>query len=406
MQTALSRVGGGLHHKLLKILLVGSGIGCYIPQRVQNQVTDDLRADKVNGAGGRFLAVGSTNVVVLRGLVVCVPIAALVIHFRAALAAVEQPSQRVRLFIAVTAPDRPAELLRGFPCGLVNDCFMGILKDFPVLFGSLLAVLVPVAGLEGLEIDGMPHVLHAGENVAHRCTPPAIGIFKLAVSAVAHALCGKVGRRAKYLFLGQNIRDLVHTLAVNDHTEDTAYNSGCFLVDDPALLVLRIFQIPVDGMIAGVFALVALCPVDGADLLACITSVKIVHDIEKRREIILGLIGTVHAIVDGDETNAVLREGDLRIEAHTEIVTTHATEVFYKDNAHLTGFNVGNQAFPVWTLKIRTAPTVVRIDRYIRKIPFTGIAREHILLMNDGITVPGKIIVAAQAAIDGGDFFL
>jgi len=46
------------------------------------------------------------------------------------------------------------------------------------------------------------------------------------------------------------------------------------------------------------------------------------------------------------------------------------------------------------------------IDRYIRKIPFTGIAREHILLMNDGITVPGKIIVAAQAAIDGGDFFL
>jgi len=267
-------------------------------------------------------------------------------------------------------------------------------------------VLVPVAGLEGLEIDGMPHVLHAGENVAHRCTPPAIGIFKLAVSAVASALCGKIGRRAKHLFLGQNIRDLVHTLAVNDHTEDTAYNSGCFLVDDPALFVLRVFQIPVDGMIAGVFALVALCPVDGADLLACITSVKIVHDIEKRREIILGLIGTVHAIVDGDETNAVLREGDLRIEAHTEIVTTHATEVFDQDNAHLTGFNVGNQAFPVWTLKIRTAPTVVRIDRYIRKIPFTGIAREHILLMNDGITVPGKVIVAAQAAIDGGDFFL
>ena len=56
--------------------------------------------------------------------------------------------------------------------------------------------------------------------------------------------------------------------------------------------------------------------------------------------------------------------------------------------------------------KIRAAPSVVRIDRYIRKIPFTGIAREHILLMNDGITVPGKIIVTAQAAIDGGDFFL
>ena len=156
LQTALSRVGGGLHHKLLEILLVGSGVGRYIPQRVQNQVADDLRADKADGAGGCFLAVGSADVVVLRGLMVCVPVAALVIHFRTALAAVEQSSQRVRLSITVAAPDRPAELLRGFPCSLVNDGFMGVLKDFPVLFGSLLAVLVPVAGLEGLEIDGMP----------------------------------------------------------------------------------------------------------------------------------------------------------------------------------------------------------------------------------------------------------
>ena len=267
-------------------------------------------------------------------------------------------------------------------------------------------MLVPVAGLKGLEIDGMPHILHTGENVAHRRTPPAVRIFKLVVSAVAHAFCGKVGRRAKHLFLGQNIRDLIHALAVNDHAEDAAHNGGSFLVDDPALLVLRIFQIPVDGMIAGMFALVALRPVDGADLLGGITSVKIVHDVQKGSEIILGLIGAVHAVVDGNEANAVLREGDLRIEAHTEVITTHPAEIFYQHNAHLTGFNVGNQPFPVGALKIRAAPTVIRIDRYIRKIPFTGIAREHILLMNDGITVPGKIIVAAQAAIDGGDFFL
>ena len=252
----------------------------------------------------------------------------------------------------------------------------------------------------------MPHVLHAGKNIAHRRTPPAVGVFKLAVSTVTHAFCSKVGRRTKHLFLGQNIRDLIYALAVNDHVEDAAHNGGSFLVDDPALLVLRGFQIPVDGMVAGVFALVALCPIDGADLLGGITSVKIVHDIQKGSEIILGLIGAVHAVVDGNEANAVLREGDLRIEAHTEVITTHSAEIFYKDNANLTGFNVGNQAFPVGTLKIRAAPTVVRIDRYIREIPFTGIAREHILLMDDGITVPGKIIVAAQAAIDGGDFFL
>ena len=46
----------------------------------------------MDGTGGRFLAIGSTNVVVLQGFVVCVPVAALVIHFRAALAAVEPVS--------------------------------------------------------------------------------------------------------------------------------------------------------------------------------------------------------------------------------------------------------------------------------------------------------------------------
>ena len=39
---------------------------------------------------------------------ICVPIAALVIHLRAALAAVEQPGQRIRFSSAVAAPDRPA----------------------------------------------------------------------------------------------------------------------------------------------------------------------------------------------------------------------------------------------------------------------------------------------------------
>ena len=68
----------------------------------------------------------------------------------------------------------------------------------------------------------------------------------------------------------------------------------------------------------------------------------VLHDIEKGCKVVFRLIGAVHAIIDGNEANAVLREGDLRIKAHTEVITTHPAEVFYKDNAHLTGFNVGN----------------------------------------------------------------
>lgn len=96
----------------------------------------------------------------------------------------------------------------------------------------------------------MPHVLHAGKNIAHRRTPPAVGGFKLAVSTVTHAFCSKVGRRTKHLFLGQNIRDLIHALAVIDHAEDAAHNGGSFLVDNQSSAACSpVFQMPVDGMI-------------------------------------------------------------------------------------------------------------------------------------------------------------
>ena len=52
----------------------------------------------------------------------------------------------------------------------------------------------------------------------------------------------------------------------------------------------------------------------------------VLHDIEEWSKIIFGLIGAVHAVVDSNETNAVLREGDLRIEAHTEVITTRSEE--------------------------------------------------------------------------------
>lgn len=37
----------------------------------------------------------------------------------------------------------------------------------------------------------------------------------------------------------------------------------------------------------------------------------VLHDIEKGCKVVFRLIGAVHAVIDGNEANAVLREGDL-----------------------------------------------------------------------------------------------
>ena len=83
----------------------------------------------------------------------------------------------------------------------------------------------------------MPHVLHAGKNIAHRRTPPAVGVFKLAVSTVTHAFCSKVGRRTKHLFFGQNIStDEVEDTELSDLSRrivDTPDNDQCIhLIED------------------------------------------------------------------------------------------------------------------------------------------------------------------------------
>ena len=78
-------------------------------------------------------------------------------------------------------------------------------------------------------------------------------------------------------------------------------------------------------MIAGVFALVALCPIDGADLLACITSVKIVHDIEKGRKLAAVLFLAVNVIGDSNKMNPILPEHYLGVKAGLQVISADPT---------------------------------------------------------------------------------
>ena len=287
----------------------------------------------------------------------------------------------------------------------LDDRLMDVLEHHPILTVIVDSLLILVGFGISFEIENVTTVFLQGENFGYCGAVPLGRRLLFALAGAFDALREPVGPRGQDIVLFKLGGNLLCSEPLQSHAVNAAHNLGCLVIHDPMLRIIRVLDVTI-GRLAHRLTGIALDLIADAPLFADIAGIPLVHDIEKGRKVVFRLVGAVYAVVDGNEANAVLREGDLRIEAHTEVITTHATEVFYKDNAHLTGFNVGNQAFPIGPFKIRAAPTVVRIDRYIRKIPFTGIAREHILLMNDGITVPGKIIVAAQAAIDGGDFFL
>lgn len=61
----------------------------------------------------------------------------------------------------------------------------------------------------------------------------------------------------------------------------------------------------------------------GTDLLAGVLRIPLIDDVPKRSELIITL-GAVHTIVDSNKVNVMLREHDLGIHAHLQIITAQA----------------------------------------------------------------------------------
>ena len=59
---------------------------------------------------------------------------------------------------------------------------------------------------------------------------------------------------------------------------------------------------------------------DGLDLLAGVSGIPLVHDIQKRRELVFRLAIAVDAVIDGDKTHPLIREEYLRVITHLKIV--------------------------------------------------------------------------------------
>ena len=65
------------------------------------------------------------------------------------------------------------------------------------------------------------------------------------------------------------------------------------------------------------------------------------------------------------------------IKSSLEIITSDSAHVLGDDTADLPGLNVGNQPFPVWTLKIAPGPSIVRVVDTICKTSLGRIALQQ-----------------------------
>ena len=111
----------------------------------------------------------------------------------------------------------------------------------------------------------------------------------------------------------------------------------------------------------------------------------VLHDVQKRSEVVVLRGGAVHIVVDSYETNALLREKNLRVIADLQVISAKTTKVFYNQDFHMTCFDFFQQGGKAGTVEIRTRITIVIKMANISQPFLTGIFFEVFFLILDGV---------------------
>ena len=121
------------------------------------------------------------------------------------------------------------------------------------------------------------------------------------------------------------------------------------------------------------------CP----DFLAGIPRKPLVHDVQKRGKIGFLLVFTVNSVINGDETDALLREENFCIKSNLQIVTTQPRHVFDNDNANLSSLNLCQHFLKPRALEICAGKSIVHKNTDIVETMILCVFGEQFLLERD-----------------------
>ena len=142
-----------------------------------------------------------------------------------------------------------------------------------------------------------------------------------------------VSRRSQNLLFTQLICNLRWASTFHAQVKDVFYNLGGFRANDPVPGSLWVFHIAV-GNIGGQWNTpFAFCLVDCPDFPAGVTGVKFVEPVFDSGEVIVDAVGIggIEIIIDGNEANAVLWEGEVGVQPSQCGVSAQSGKVFAED---------------------------------------------------------------------------
>ena len=188
------------------------------------------------------------------------------------------------------------------------------------------------------------------------------------------------------------------------HFEDVTHDGSGLLVYDPVVFILRVLQVTIRRIRTERLSGIALGPEYSFHLLAGVLSVEFIENVDERGHIIINLILAVHTVVDGDEADIVGREHHLRVHADLKVIPAEAAHILDDDDSNLVFIDQAGKPLPIRSGEIRPAVTIVHEVHGIREIVVISVLFEDGLLIHNGVTLPLKVIVTREPAVQGSDF--
>ena len=220
---------------------------------------------------------------------------------------VTEDAFRAIFFLRCPTLDRAKHFLYLIVWGTVNDWFMYILEDYPVLRRIIDASVI----LEGfgacLEVYDIPAILLPTKNTWNGWAFPFVWIRLYLFPTPVDAFGCPIGSAVEMAFFLHHACYGINTFTFKKKLENLLYNKRRLRVDDPLLFVLRILHISV-GRLGEWLSRLSSDIVCRAYFTADVTGVELIHNISERGQLCT-FIHTgcrVHAIIYCDETDIVV----------------------------------------------------------------------------------------------------
>ncbi|MPN22725.1 hypothetical protein SDC9_170108 [bioreactor metagenome] len=165
------------------------------------------------------------------------------------------------------------------------------------------------------------------ENASDRAAAPGIWPHRVQPRMGRAGLAVIVICRCQHLFRCEDSGNLVRAFTRSTQFKDSSHHRRGFLIWNKILGVTILLSVAVRRSPAQTLTALGLHLFDGANLFAGILRVEFVRPIADGVEIITAFHQRIHAVIDGNKTDAFFRKIYFRVLSHLQVFTPKAAEI-------------------------------------------------------------------------------